>query len=156
MAELTPDRVMQLGLGFWGSKAVLSAVELGLFTLLADGPRDEAAIRKELALHARSSRDFLDTLVAIGLLSRSGDGKYANSPDSDAFLDRRKPSYIGGILEMANARLFKFWGSLTEALKTGKPQNEAKGDADLFEAIYRDPEVLRGFVSAMSGISAGP
>src|SRR5689334_10384787 len=124
---VTPDRIMQLGLGFWGSKAVLSAVELGLFTLLAEsGPRDELAIRQSLGLHPRSSRDFLDALVALGVLTRARDGKYANTRDANEFLDRRKPSYVGGILEMANARLFKFWGTLTEALKTGEPQNEAK------------------------------
>src|SRR6478672_12433881 len=123
-AAVTPDRIMQLGLGFWGSKCALSAVELGLFTMLADGPRDAESIRKELKLHARSIHDFLDALVALGLLARR-DGEYANTPETDAFLDRRKPAYIGGILEMANARLYPFWGSLTEALKTGQPQNEA-------------------------------
>src|SRR2546423_4805039 len=105
MSDVTPDRIMQLGLGFWGSKAVLSAVELGLFTLLAErGPLNEPAIREELALHTRASRDFLDTLVALGVLTRSADGKYANSQDSNEYLDRKKPSYIGGILEMANER----------------------------------------------------
>src|SRR3982751_4562287 len=102
--QATPDRIMQVGLGFWGSKTLLSAVELGLFTMLADGALDEPAIRAKLGLHARSSRDFLDALVALGFLLRSG-GKYSNTPETGMFLDRRKPSYIGGILEMANARL---------------------------------------------------
>src|SRR3954468_14529534 len=157
MAEqVTPDRVMQLGLGFWGSKALLSAVELGLFTLLAQGPRSLESIRSELGLHERSARDFLDSLVALGMLRRSGGDKYANSPDSDMFLDRRKPSYIGGILEMANERLFKFWGSLTAALKTGKPQNEAaRGEGNLFDNLYNDPHRLELFLKSMTGLSLG-
>jgi hypothetical protein len=153
--EVTPDRIMQLGLGFWGSKAVLSAVELGLFTLLADGPRDAESIRRELKLHERSIRDVLDTLVALGMLARK-DGNYSNTPETGMYLDRRKPSYIGGILEMANARLYHFWGSLTEGLKTGKPQNEAgRGQGDLFDELYRDPQRLKLFLKSMTGLSLG-
>src|SRR3954465_6923543 len=152
---VTPDRIMQLGLGFWGSKCALSAVELGLFTMLADGARDGESIRKELKLHERSSRDFLDALVALGLLTRR-DGKYANTPDSDLYLDRRKPGYIGGILEMANARLYPFWGPLTEALKPGQPQNEAsRGQGDLFDELYKDPARLKQFLKSMTGLSLG-
>ena len=83
------------------------------------------------------------------------DGRYANTPATDLFLDRAKPSYIGGILEMANARLYGFWGSLTEGLRTGAPQNEAKGGGDFFEALYADPARLAQFARAMSAVSAG-
>jgi len=147
---------MQLGLGFWGSKTLLSAVELGLFTELAkENSLDAETLSERLMLHPRSARDFLDALVALGMLERDGD-RYANTTETDLFLDRAKPSYIGGILEMANARLYPFWGSLTEALRTGQPQNEAKGGGeDFFAAIYADPARLKGFLEAMSGISLG-
>lgn len=153
---VTPGRVMQVGLGFWASKTVLTAVELGLFTQLARGPLDAEELRGELGLHRRSARDFFDALVSLGLLERDGDGLYANAPDADLFLDRAKPSYIGGILEMANDRLYGFWDALGEALRTGEPQNEAKyGSDDLFAVLYSDPERLRGFLHAMTGISMG-
>ena len=146
---------MQVGLGFWASKTLLSAVELRVFSTLADAPADLPTLRKKLALHPRSARDFLDALVALKFLEREN-GIYSNTVDTDLFLDRAKPSYIGGVLEMANARLYGFWGSLTEALRTGEPQNETKGGGEnLFAALYADPEQLRGFLSAMSGISAG-
>lgn len=154
MGAATPDNIMQLGMGFWASKAMLSAVELGVFTELAPGPADLPDLQARLKLHPRAARDFLDTLVALKLLERE-DGRYRNAPDADLFLDRAKPSYVGGILEMANARLYGFWGSLTEALLTGEPQNEAKHSEDFFAAIYADPTPLRGFLEAMSGISAG-
>ena len=151
----TPDAIMQLGTGFWASKTLLSAVELGLFTELAkSGPLEEADLRDRLGLHARSSRDFFDALVALGMLQREN-GTYSNTQETEIFLDRAKPSYVGGLLEMLNARLFGFWNSLTEGLRTGEPQNEAKTGGDLFEELYKDPERLRGFVKAMSGISAG-
>ena len=152
--HVTPEPILQLGLAFWGSKTLLSAVELGLFTYLADGPRDAKTVAMELNLHPRSVGDFLDALVSLGMLERAG-GEYRNSTATDLFLDRNKPSYVGGILEMANARLYPFWGSLTEALRTGLPQNEAKVGENFFTALYQDPERLEQFLHAMSGISMG-
>jgi O-methyltransferase domain/Dimerisation domain len=151
-AAVSPARLLQLGLGFWGPRTFLSAVELGLFSVLAKGPLDDGQLRERLALHPRSARDFFDALVALGLLQRRA-GKYRNAPDADAFLDRAKPVYVGGILEMAAARLYPFWGSLTEALHTGAPQNEAKRGGDMFTVLYADPERLRGFLAAMTGVS---
>ena len=108
-----------------------------------------------LGLHPRSARDFLDALVAIGFLQRDGD-QYGNTPETDLFLDRKKPSYVGGILEMANHRLYPFWGHLTEALRTGTPQNELKGGGPgVFETLYADPARLKQFLAAMTGISHG-
>ncbi|HUB63139.1 MAG TPA: methyltransferase [Methylocella sp.] len=151
---ITPAHIFQIGFGFWGSKVLLSAVELGLFTELARGPAELATLSERLGLHDRAARDFLDALVALKLLDRR-DGRYSNTPASDLFLDRAKPSYAGGLLEMANARLYESWGSLTEALKTGRNQNEAKDSGDLFAALYADPDRLRGFLAAMSGASLG-
>ncbi|MGE0759990.1 MAG: methyltransferase, partial [Pirellulaceae bacterium] len=153
-ANVSPDAIMQLGLGFWGSKTLLSAVELGLFTELADGPLDLAALTARLKLNHRSARDFLDALVALGMLDRRGE-QYSNVPATDTFLDRRKPAYVGGLLEMANARLYPFWGALTEALRTGEPQNEAKQGRDLFDELYNDQQRLAEFLKAMTGLSLG-
>jgi hypothetical protein len=154
-APPTPDAILQLGFGFWGSRTLLTATELGLFSKLADaGELDAPTLRERLGLHERGVRDFLDALVALGMLERDND-TYRNTPASELFLDRSKPSYVGGILEMASARMYGFWDSLADALRTGKPQNEAKDGGDPFEAIYADPARLRGFVKAMTGVSAG-
>jgi hypothetical protein len=150
----TPDAILQLGFGFWGSKTLLSAVELGLFTSLADGPMSAEALTTRLKLHPRSVRDFLDALVALGQLERQ-DALYSNTPSAARYLDRRKPTYLGGMLEMANARLYPFWGSLTEGLRTGEPQNEVKQGRDLFDEIYRSPALLADFLKAMTGLSLG-
>ncbi len=152
--QVVPDRIMQLGFGFCGSKTLLTAVELGLFTELAKKPLDAKALAKRLELHPRSALDFFDTLVALGMLKRTG-LRYANSLETARFLDRANPSYIGGILEMANARLYPFWGSLADALRTGKPQNEVKTGEDFFGTLYADPQRLEGFLKAMTGLSQG-
>jgi hypothetical protein len=145
---------MQLGAGFWASKTLLSAVELGLFSELAKGPANAESLRDRLGLHERSARDFFDALVALGMLERR-DGQYSNTPETDLFLDRAKPSYVGGLLEMANARLYPFWGALTEGLRTGRPQNEVKTGGDFFGELYSDPARLKQFLQAMTGGSMG-
>jgi O-methyltransferase domain/Dimerisation domain len=153
--RITPDHILQTGLAFWASKTLLSAVEIGVFTELAHGPETLESLQGRLGLHPRAARDFLDALVALGFLQRA-DGRYSNTPDTDLFLDRRKPSYVGGILEMENHRLYPFWGRLTTGLRTGLPQNELRdGGSGIFETLYADPARLREFLAAMTGISHG-
>ena len=155
MNQPSPEHILQVGLGFWASKTLLSAVELGLFTELAKESGDLEALQKRLGLHPRSARDFLDALVALKFLERR-DGRYYNTPSTEFFLDKRKPSYLGGVLEMANHRLYPFWGHLTTALRSGLPQNEAKdGGPDPFVALYAEPARLREFLKAMTGVSHG-
>jgi hypothetical protein len=154
MSEPRPDHIMQVGLGFWASKTLLSAIEMEVFTELAKHPEDLATLQGRLGLHPRAGRDFFDALVALGFLERAN-GIYSNTPSTAAFLDKNKPSYIGGMLEMANHRLYPFWGRLTTALRTGERQNEALEGVDLFAALYADPARLKEFLKAMSGISHG-
>jgi hypothetical protein len=150
-----PEHILQVGLGFWSSKTLLSAIELEVFTELAKRPLALPDLQGRLGVHARSARDFFDALVALGFLERNGD-VYRNTPATDLFLDKRKPSYLGGMLEMCNHRLYPFWGHLTEALRTGRPQNEARdGSQSLFEALYADPARLKEFLRAMTGLSHG-
>lgn len=155
--HIPPDHILQIGMGFWASKTLLSAVELGLFTQLADRPMTGPELEKALELHPRATYDFLDALVSLGLLEREGvgaDGRYSNTPATALYLDRHSPQYIGGILEMAGARLFRFWADLTPALKTGKPQNEVKiSGRSMFDSLYADPARLEQFMDAMSGVS---
>lgn len=159
MTHVDPSKIMQIGMGFWASKILLTAVNMNLFTFLAKGPKSGKEIQNQLKLHNRSLYDFLDTLVALGFLQRSGlkeNASYNNAEDCNLFLDKNKPTYIGGILEMSNNRLYSFWNHLEEALQTGKPQNESKnGGGSLFDAIYADEKVLEEFLHAMGGAQAG-
>lgn len=154
-----PSKIMQIGMGFWASKTLLAAVNMGLFSMLAKGKLSGQDIQAKLGLHQRGLYDFLDTLVALGFLNRSGlkeTAIYSNAADADLFLDRGKPSYVGGILEMSNNRLYPFWHHLEEGLKTGLPQNETKGGgAPVFEELYANEDKLREFINAMAGIQMG-
>ena len=157
--ELNPSRIVETGLGFLASKTLLAAANLGLFTQLSEGGLSGREIGSRFGLHERSLYDFLDTLVALGFLTREGlkeTSVYQNSAEANLFLDKNKPTYVGGILEMCNNRNYRFWADLEDGLKTGKPQNEVKtGGKPVFEAIYADPAKLREFVMAMAGIQMG-
>ncbi len=158
-APLDPSQILQVGMGFWPSKTLLSAVELELFTQLGEESMTGEEIGERLELHPRAIYDFLDALLALGFLERDGEGsegRYHNTAEAAAFLDKGSPTYVGGLLEMCNARLYGFWGDLTEALRTGKPQNEIKHTGrPMFEELYSDPARLEQFMEAMTGISLG-
>jgi hypothetical protein len=147
------SRIWQLGFGFWSSKTLLSAVELRVFTILAAKPLDADDLRGRIGIAARGARDFFDALVSLGLLERN-DGKYSNTSETAYFLDANRPAtYIGGIMEMCSVRLYKYWGSLTEALRTGLPQSESKGNITIYDVVYSQPDLVAPFASAMTGYS---
>lgn len=157
----TPETIMKIGTGFWPSKILLAAVNFQLFTKLAEKQSMSAKeIKTVLGLKCtdRNVYDFLDTLTGFGFLTRAGileNATYSNGVDTDVFLDKNKPSYIGGILEMMNDRLYGFWGSLEEGLLTGEAQNEVKTGENFFDVLYNDSNRLKGFIHGMTGIQMG-
>ena len=151
----TLESILHLGYAFRGAKALMSAVELGVFTALAGAPLACDALRQRLGLAERGTRDFLDALVALGLLLRDDTGRYSNASVSDRHLDANKPGYIGGLLENLNAREYAAWDALTEALRTGKPQTGFDASRH-FAQLYSDPKRLAFFVRGMTGASLAP
>ncbi|MGB5236602.1 MAG: methyltransferase [Flavobacteriaceae bacterium] len=153
--QLSPTRIMDTGMGFWASKVLLTAVNIGLFTRLGRGPASAEKLKTKLGLHERNLYDFLDALVAMGFLHRRGlkeTALYSNAPDADLYLDKNKATYIGSLLEMCNNRLYGFWDNLEDGLRSGKPQNEVKGgDKPFFEVLYADEKRLREYIGAMGG-----
>ena len=158
MNPASASRIMEVGMGFWPAKTLLSAVELGVFTELGGDGMTGDQLQSALGLHHRANPDFFDTLVAVHFLERDGDGaaaRYHNTQETGTFLDKSSDSYIGGFLEMANARLYGYWGDLSEALQTGQPQNEIKHTGkSMFAELYKDADGLEQFINAMTGISA--
>ena len=155
--QLNPSRILNAGFSFWSSKILLTAVELQVFTILGASKMTGEELGKKLALHPRGVWDFFDALVALGFLAREGNGRqalYANTDETALYLDKNNPAYIGGILEMCNARLYKFWDGLGDALKTGQPQNEIRhSQKPMFETLYEELPRLEQFMGAMMGLS---
>ncbi len=156
---VSPARIMEVGMGFWASKTLLTAVKLELFTQIGDKKLSGEEIQNRLGLNVRSVYDFLDTLVSLGFLERDGlkeKALYSNTLETALFLDKNQLSYTGGILEMANDRLYPFWNHLEEGLRTGTPQNEVKlNGKPVFEAVYADPERLQLVMDGMAGTQIG-
>jgi hypothetical protein len=156
-AKSDPTPILQSAFAFWSSKVLLTAVEFGVFTTLGERRMTGEELGAKLKLHPRGIADFFDALVAMKFLGRNGNGEsasYFNTPDGRLFLDEKSPRYIGGILVMLNARLFKYWNDLPDALRTGKPQNEVKhGAKGIFEELYSDLPRLEQFMGAMTGLS---
>jgi hypothetical protein len=148
LEAVTPDRIMELGHAFRASKTLLSAVELGVFTVLADGPVDLGTLRERACINERGGRDFLDALVALGMLVRHGDGRYANTAETDLYLDRNKPTYVGNLLDRLNVRDYGVWASLGNALRTGKSQYDKS--AVSFTSLYADKTLREMYVSGMT------
>lgn len=150
MNRPTPDHILQLGKAFRASKALLSAVELGVFSALAKGPRDLVTLRADIGIAKRGARDFFDALVALKLIERDESGCYRNSPAADLYLDVHKPTYIGGELDHLNRRGFPHWNFLTTALKTGQPQSLASA-GNYFPDLYADQTTLETYSRGMTG-----
>jgi len=151
-----PQHIVEEGMAFWSSRLMLTAVERGVFTLLAQGPLTAEEILDELGWHPRAGVTALDALVAAGLLRRDKAGRYSNSVRASLFLCRDKPSYIGGLMELSSTRLYDLWSGLDDLLRTGTPAaEEEQGENEFFDALYRDPAALKTFLSGMTGISTG-
>ncbi|KDN20353.1 methyltransferase [Amycolatopsis rifamycinica] len=143
----TPAGIIRLCNAFCDAKALLTAVELDLFTTLHPGPATEEEIKEKLALHGRGLGDFLNLLTALGLLEKEN-GRYRNAPGADRHLVTHLPEYVGGFMHRANNNLYPAWGRLTEALRTGKPT--AEGD---FEQVIANPKVLGQFIRMMDALT---
>lgn len=146
------SRLLDLAFAFRGSKALLTAVELGLFAVLAERPLDTGSLSRRLGLHPRGAADFFDALVALGVLRRDEGGLYANTQETSQFLDPAKPEYLGHALYRVGTRVFGNWNSLTVALRTGRPQSGAFGTSG-YSGLYADDGALETFLRAMTGTS---
>ncbi|MFC6942616.1 methyltransferase [Salinirubellus sp. GCM10025818] len=158
-SEPDPEHIMQVATGFWGTKVLGAAVDLELFTVLADGGLRASEIERKLDLHPRATRDFLDTLASLGFLERDGDGddpRYRNTPETAAFLNKNDPRYIGGAIDIFNQQTYDVWGGLEESLRTGEPQGVIDETGEpLWEEMYDDPMELEAFAEGMAGLSKG-
>jgi hypothetical protein len=156
MVTPSPYRILEIGLAFFASRTLIAGVGMQLFSELGEKAMTGAELQKALGLHDRANPDFFDALLALGFLEREGDGpsaRYRNTPDTAHFLVRGKESYMGGIFEYSDARLYKAWGDLTEGLRTGKATNEVKLSTSkgAFAELYKDPARTEQFVEGMAG-----
>lgn len=146
---ITADRLLEIGTAYRRAKVLLSAIEVDLFTAVADQPLDANTLGRSIGVHQRAARDFFDTLVALGLLERDADGRYQNTPETAMYLDRRKSTFLGGMFAQFDRREYQMWEKLADALRSGKPQTGIDAD-EHFTTLYRDRNRFWTFLGAMT------
>lgn len=117
--EMTIDRIQELAYGFWPSRIFLTAVELDLFTVLAEGNLDSTQVASALELDIRAVDILLHALAALGLLNVN-DERFSNTQTTARFLVAGKPEYMGTALKHS-ANLWHRWSTLTQVMRTGAP-----------------------------------
>ena len=78
---LSPDHIVQIGMGFWASKTLLSAVEMGVFTELTHGPAELDHLAGRVGLHPRSARDFYGCAGGSEISAATGWGVFEYAGD---------------------------------------------------------------------------
>lgn len=152
---VTPERIMQIGMGFQPARVLQIAVRRGIFTKLGEQPRSADMLIEDYGFNPRIVEDFMDSLVAMKFLDRDEEGLYYNTPEAAILLDQNSPAYAGGLVGGRAYDLYRFWGDLDEALMTGKPQSEAKYGINSFEELYKYPDRVRMFMKSMEGLNLG-
>jgi 3-hydroxy-5-methyl-1-naphthoate 3-O-methyltransferase len=138
--QLTPERIMQFAWGYTAPLIIESAIHLGIFDALSAGSRTVEEVSKESGASARGVRAIMNALVGFGLLAKDGE-RYANAPESQAFLVSTSPAFHGGLFKHVSKQLVPKWLDLTEIVRTGKPKsavNQEGAGAAFFEELVPD------------------
>ncbi|MEP6788172.1 MAG: class I SAM-dependent methyltransferase [Acidobacteriota bacterium] len=115
----TPERIWQIMTGFQMSAAFKAAVELGIFTRIAEGNRTAEAIAAATGAAERGVRILCDTLTVLGLLDKRG-SEYSLAGDAALFLDKNSPAYLGNMTDFIMSPQQKGgYEDLTNAVRNG-------------------------------------
>jgi len=132
---------VRLSTAYWDSQTLLTANRLRIFDVLADGARSADDVAAALHLNPRATGLFLRACVALDLLRENG-GRFENSATAATFLVTRSPAFMGNAIRYSD-QLYSTWGSLEDALRSGRPALAAE------TYLGDDPARTRTFVHAM-------
>jgi predicted O-methyltransferase YrrM len=118
--RLSPVPILQVATGFWASQALLTAVDLRLFTILFGGPKTAAEVAVEMGGDLSAVEALMDANCALGFLQRTGD-RYKNDEVSNAYLVEGSPGSYVDLVRFMREPLFGIWESLRDTVKGGKP-----------------------------------
>lgn len=116
--RLTPSPIIETTWAFAQSCILLAAVELDLFTRIAQGMNTPGRLAHHAEVSENALRRLLGALSVMGFLQRDGDD-YALTPLSERFLVRSQKSYIGDVV-LQNRQEWDAWLHLTDIVRTGQ------------------------------------
>ena len=139
--SLSPQAIMDLAWAFQGSRVLLTAYELDLFSELRDGSTSSSEVAHARGTDERATDRLMDALCAMGLLEKK-DGRFSNAASASRFLVKGKLDYLAGLMHMVH--LWETWSTLTEAVRRGRSVVDRAEDVN-----ERGAEWLRAFIAAM-------
>ena len=118
--SVTPERILQFVWAFAPPLAIEAAIHHRVFDVLAKQPMSIAELAQATGASTRGLSAIADLLVGFALLTRDDEGRYALTPESDAFLVSHKPSFMGGIFRHMSSQLLPNWLRLSDIVSSGK------------------------------------
>ena len=150
MSPPSPDLFFETVWGYQRTAALKGALELDLFTAVGEGHATAAALAARCGASPRGARILCDYLTVLGFLVKDGE-RYALTPDSAAFLDRRSPAYLGGTVEFTlSPALQEAFRDVAAAVRRGGTVTAAEG------TLAPDHPVWVQFARAMMPMMRGP
>jgi SAM-dependent methyltransferase len=144
MTDITPEPIFQLATGFMAAKHLFVANEIGLFTVLAEGPAPLDRLAALTGIARPRVRILADALVTLRLLERHGN-QYQNGPVAAAFLSGKGPANLRPFLRFWNHISYPLWTRLEDTVRTGQGQGTMSWSGEQ-EQIF-----LEGVEAAMAG-----
>ena len=141
---ISHEGIMELSRAFQGSRILLSAFELDVFTVLGDEEKSSEEVANTIAADPRGTDRLLNALCVLKVLTKSRD-KFANSPAAAQLLVKGKPGYQAGL--MHTVHLWDSWSTLTSAVRNGGLVNQSAVED-------RDDTWFVAFIAAMHGRAA--
>ena len=135
MAQVTPEAVMRVAMGFMAAKHLFVASQIGLFEALAAGPATLDEIAGRLNVPRRTLRISADAMVSLGFLERRGE-QYANGETATAFLSGRPGHDFRPMLRFFDRISYTAWLKLEDAVRSGKAQPRFGGFSPEEQQIF--------------------
>jgi acetylserotonin N-methyltransferase len=153
MTTPDPSPVIDLIDAFRRSKAMFTAVRLGIFDRMERGPDKLDILAADLTASPDALERLLDGCVGLGLLEKLSGGRYANTALASAYLCRSSPHSMIGYILYSDEVLFRMWANLEDAIREGSHRwrQTFGSDGPLFDQFFSTPEKTRTFLLGMHG-----
>jgi acetylserotonin N-methyltransferase len=153
MAPLpNPEILLDLIEAFRRSKAMFTALSMGIFDRLGSAPAKASTLAREMNANASATERLLDACAALGLLSKEN-GVYSNGPVAQVYLCSESPHSLHGYVRYSDETLYPMWANLGDAVKEGSPRwTQTFGlDGPIFSSFFRTEQAMRDFARGMHG-----
>lgn len=119
-AATTPEKIVEIATGYMAAKQLFAASRVGLFTALADGPKDVAGLAAATGISEKMTRILADTMNSVGLLERSN-GQYSLAADSAEYLSGQGAVDLGAFMTFLNDISYGHWLQFDKTVDTTTP-----------------------------------